>query len=86
MASIEYGIPGIGGSLGKCAVCGESFALEIMLHRSVDSIKVPGCEADLPVHSKCADLALSLQGPWAEIRDKFPEGPMKKAFDEACKE
>jgi hypothetical protein len=82
MATIRYAIPGIGGSLGMCAVCGESFLAEIMMGQSVDSLKLGGVDKDLPVHTKCAEKVIALQGPWKEIRDKFPEGPIKKAFDE----
>lgn len=86
MATLRYAIPGINGSLGSCAVCGGTFLLEIMTGQSVDSLGLSGFNKDLPVHKKCAKQVIALQGPWAEIRDKFPEGPLKKCFDEQLAE
>ncbi len=86
MATLKYGIPGIGGSLGSCAVCGESFAAEILLGKSVDSLRIEGIAADLPVHEKCAAIVNNMCGMWEDIRDDFPEGPMKKCFDEQLAE
>lgn len=82
MATIRYGIPGVGGSLGSCAVCGDTFLYEILMGQRIDSLNLAGIDKDLPVHKKCAEQVIALQGPWAEIRDKFPEGPIKKAFEE----
>lgn len=86
MATIRYAIPGIGGSLGMCAVCGESFAFEVITGKSVGSLKLGGVARELPVHDKCAEKVVALQGTWEEIRDKFPEGPIKEAFEEEFKE
>lgn len=82
MATVRYGIPGVGGSLGMCAVYGETFLAEIMMGKSIDSIRLNSVDRDLPVHTKCAEIITALQGPWAEIRDRFPEGPIKQAFEE----
>ncbi len=82
MAKLKYAIPGIGGSLGACAVCGKDFLTEIVMGQSVDSLGINGIAADLPVHKKCAEAVIACQGPWADIRDKFPQGPLYQAFEE----
>jgi hypothetical protein len=82
MATVRYGIPGVGGSLGMCAVCGDTFLREILTGQRIDSLKLDGTDKDLPVHKKCAQKVIALQGPWKEIREKFPEGPIKQAFEE----
>jgi hypothetical protein len=48
-----FGMPGPGGSLGECALCGEPFVTEILLGRNVASFKVSGCATDLFGHHKC---------------------------------
>lgn len=82
MATLRYGIPGIGGSLGACAVCGDPFLYEILMGQAIDSLGLAGFAKDLPVHKKCAEKVIALQGPWAEIRDEFPEGPLRASFEE----
>jgi hypothetical protein len=82
VSTLKYGIPGPGGSLGKCAVCGDTFLREILLGESVDSISLTGFDANLPVHRKCGETIVKLQGPWEEIREKFPKGPMYDCFEE----
>ena len=87
MATLKYSIPGIGGSLGTCVICGDNFAAEMILGKSVKTISVAGMDKDsLPVHEKCAEKVVELSGPWTDIRDKFPEGPMKRFFDEESAE
>jgi hypothetical protein len=82
MATLRYSIPGVGGSLGACAVCGDTFLKEILLHERVDSIRLSQMDADLPVHKKCAAAVIALQGTWEDIRDRFPAGPMHDCFEE----
>jgi len=82
MARLRYGIPGPGGSLGMCAVCGETFLKEVLFSETVQMLRVDPIDRDLPVHKKCGDAIVSLQGSWSEIRDKFPPGPLHDAFDE----
>lgn len=82
MATIKVSIPGVGGSLGECVVCGQSFAKEIMLGESVGSLGIEGIDANLPVHHECAETVTKMCGKWKDIRDAFPEGPLKKCFDE----
>jgi len=86
MATLRYAIPGVGGSLGMCAVCGDTFVAELLLGQSVGGLTIAGLDHSVPVHDKCADTVTSLQGPWKDVRDKFPEGPLKKCFDEQLAE
>ena len=50
-----FGMPGVGGSLGQCALCGECFAAEIMLGKNVGTFRLPGIEGTLCGHDKCLD-------------------------------
>ncbi len=72
------GMPGIGGSLGECQVCGRIFLAEIVMNSGVLTGRVPGIDCDLAVHRECAKL-LTADRPWAEL----PEGPIRRAFAEA---
>lgn len=82
MATLKYAIPGVGGSLGSCAICGEAFVRECILGESVSGLRIGGFSESLPVHDKCADLVVNLQGSWEEIRANFPKGPMYDCFEE----
>ena len=74
------GMPGIGGSLGECQVCGKPFIGEILQGKSVMVGHVAGMNCDVAVHPACATM---LQGrPW----DDLPDGPIRKAFEEANRE
>lgn len=53
--SEHFGVPGIGGSLGKCALCGECFAFEIITGRDVKSFKQAGSSTTFYAHDKCLD-------------------------------
>jgi len=68
-------IPGIGGSLGQCVVCGESFATEVIMGQSVDMMRVRGIDANLPIHRKCKEK-LPTDGDWK----KLPPGPLREEF------
>lgn len=49
----HYGIPGIGGSLGCCALCGETFLKEMILGKSCKAITSDGFQGTLYAHEKC---------------------------------
>ena len=86
MAHLRYSIPGPGGSLGMCAVCGDTFLKEILLGEKVPMMSMTGIDRELPVHKACGDKIANLNGRWPEIRDKFPPGPLRDAMDESCNE
>jgi hypothetical protein len=70
MSEKLFGMPGINGSLGKCALCGESFLIEILLHRTVATIEAEGCEGRLCAHHACID---KFDGkPVSELPDASP--------------
>lgn len=51
----HFGIPGVGGSLGQCALCGEPFTFEIMTGASVKSFKQAGSDTTFYGHDKCLE-------------------------------
>lgn len=74
---IDY--PGIGGSLGQCVLCGDSFASEVIFGRNVPMIGIDGFSKDLPVHAKCLEGLMKIKG---EGWEKLPEGPLRKEYAE----
>jgi hypothetical protein len=76
---MRLNLPGPGGSLGECVLCGESFALEIITGKSVNMIAVDGFSRDLPIHAKCL-ITLKANGKdWRTL----PDGPLRREFAEA---
>ena len=75
-------MPGPGGSLGMCAVCGETFMLEIILGKTVQVMGLEGMDKDFCVHDKCKkSLAKAIDShDWRDI----PQGPLRKAFERAA--
>jgi hypothetical protein len=73
-------MPGIGGSLGMCAVCGETFMLEILLGTNVHTISVKGFDKDMCVHNKCLDVLEKNGADWQTL----PEGPLRRAYAKAA--
>jgi hypothetical protein len=73
-----FSIPGPGGSLGKCALCGEDFLKEILFGESVAMITC-SCFPDqrLPMHKECADKV----GP-NMLGTDLPPGPLRSAFEQ----
>jgi hypothetical protein len=77
----HFGIPGIGGSLGECALCGHTFMKEIITGSRVKSITLPGCDATLYAHDKCIE---KYQGKdWHELP---PESSLRRAYERSEKE
>ena len=86
-----WGMPGPGGNLGKCAMCGDSFVGEILGHKGVESFHVDGIDEELFAHDKCIETLKSIvaggNGEWTSL----PKGPLREAFERAeaeskCKE
>src|SRR5690242_11530570 len=75
-------MPGIGGSLGMCALCGDTFMAEILLGRAVPVIEIEGMDKDVCVHQKCLTV-LEKNGPnWRTL----PDGPLRRAYAKAAGE
>jgi hypothetical protein len=81
MRTLKVNIPGPGGSLGECVLCGKDFAFEVITGKSVDCVRISGFDRELPIHAKCGNLLKDLQGHWEEIRTKFPHGPLYDCFE-----
>ena len=74
----HWGIPGPGGSLGKCAICGDSFVAEVFLNKPVESFGVQGIEQTLYCHEKCRPLLEAAKNDWKML----PDGPLRIVFAE----
>lgn len=74
------GMPGFGGSLGECQVCGKTFLADIVLGKDVMTGRVSGMNCDVAVHVDCAKLLSDK--PWTDL----PDGPIRRAFEEANRE
>ena len=70
------GMPGPGGSIGQCAICGKPFLAEILLWKTVKSFSVNGCDQTLFGHDKCLNDLKKVK-VWKEL----PEGPLRKAYE-----
>lgn len=74
-----FGMPGIGGSLGQCAICGQNFMAEILLRQSVPTFELDGVNIQLFAHKKCLTDLEKHTGE--ELTpDLFPEGSPLRAL------
>ena len=73
-----FAFPGIGGSLGKCALCGKCFAFELLTGQSIATLHLSQLKDNqrLPMHKECADKAQAAK-TWLEL----PEGPLRTMFE-----
>jgi hypothetical protein len=76
---MKIDLPGIGGSLGECVICGKNFCLEVITGKNVDLMGIKGIDARLPLHRKCKKDIPS-DGDWK----KLPEGPLRQEFEKAA--
>lgn len=74
--SDRFGMPGLGGSLGECALCGKPFLLEILLGKRVKSFTIDGCAQTLFGHDNCLK---DFQGK--EFADLPTESALRRAYD-----
>lgn len=70
------GMPGIGGSLGECQVCGGNFLAETLSGENIQVGKVTGITQEIAVHKTCKKKA---SGHWQDL----PDGPLRKVFSKA---
>lgn len=73
-----YGMPGPGGSLGECALCGKPFIVEMLLGKTVKSFTIDGCSQDLFGHENCLT---AFQGK--DFADLPPESALRRAYEKA---
>jgi len=79
-----YGVPGIGDSLGKCAVCGETFLLNLLTNEAIKTFNVEGIKQTLCAHKKCMKTLKRCSGEnWRNLPDN---SPLKHVFLEANRE
>lgn len=75
---LPFGMPGPGGSLGECALCGKPFLTEIILGRSVKSFTVTGSAQNLFGHDDCLER---FQGK--DFADLPSESALRRAYERA---
>ena len=72
-------MPGVDGSLGMCALCGDGFMFEILMGKNVCTVSIEGMDKDVCLHQKCLAV-LEKNGPdWRTL----PDGPLRKAYEKA---
>lgn len=79
--TLRYSIPGIGGSLGECIVCGGTFITELLLGQSIRMVRSETIDASLPAHVTCADLLLEISQTHRDWK-LLPEGPLRRFYAE----
>ena len=75
-------MPGIGGSLGMCALCGKTFMAEILLGQSVQTVEIVGFDQDVCLHQKCMAILEKNGSDWRTL----PDGPLRLAYAQAAGE
>ena len=76
---MKISIPGIGGNLGECVICGDTFLSEILLGELVQMIEIVGLSRQVPVHTKCVptlQAVVDAGGDWRLL----PEGPLRREY------
>lgn len=77
MSDRSYGMPGLGGALGKCCLCGDTFMREILCYESVPSVRIDGIPQELFIHRrKCLAILKGIQ-EWKDL----PPGPLREAWE-----
>jgi hypothetical protein len=95
----HFGMPGPGGSMGKCAVCGDSFIVGVIkdlcgMGSDVGSFSVgfvdqtlychmPKCKEHIEAAFALAALCDDKDEKNATVRDNLPDGPLKQCLIEA---
>lgn len=78
-----WGMPGPGGSLGRCAVCGDAFMKEILFGDSVVTFRVGFVEDELCAHGECIDVLKGCVEDGKLVPERLPDGPLLKAYQDA---
>lgn len=72
-------MPGPGGSLGMCALCGDTFLAEILMGQKVQTVEIVGMDKDVCLHEKCFKVLKDNGEDWRTL----PEGPLRRAYEKA---
>lgn len=78
----HFGMPGPGGSLGTCALCGECFMVEIVMGASVKSFKQAGSSTTFYGHDKCLEDAKNFK----TLLDLPEKSPLRQAYEKQERE
>lgn len=88
--SKSYGMPGVGGSLGKCCYCGDTFMSEILLGRTCRSVVIGEQEMFVHTEKPCFDKLVALAeggslalSRWADLPEGSPLRDVMKKLHEA---
>lgn len=73
-----FGMPGPGGSMGMCALCGENFLKEVITGSRVRSITVDGVDSELFAHDKCIAAFAKENLPVTDLPEK---SPLRQAYE-----
>lgn len=71
-------MPGPGGSLGMCALCGDTFMFTMEM---VQMVAIKGMDKDVCLHEKCMKVLEANGSDWHTL----PEGPLRRAYATAAK-
>ena len=69
-------MPGPGGSIGMCALCGDTFLAEILMGKKVQTVEIVGMDKDVCLHDKCLKVLQKNGSDWHTL----PEGPLRRAY------
>ena len=84
----HWGMPGPGGSMGRCAVCGKDFLVGVLMDLSgypsgIQQFSVGCIEETLYAHApKCIDALRDSLADGEIVIEKLPAGPLKQALQE----
>lgn len=78
-----HGMPGPGGYLGQCAVCGGAFVAESLGCGKVHQVEVVGIDGDVCLHGNCMTL---LERARDDGWETLPQGPLRSAYERAAEE
>lgn len=89
-----YGMPGVGGSLGNCCYCGDTFMAEILLGTTCQSVTIGGQEMFVHTQKDCLERLITLAGKegaltfdkWTELPEGSPLRDVMKKLDEGQRE
>jgi hypothetical protein len=73
---VSNGLPGINGSLGVCAVCGENFLRDILTNAKIKTFELDGVNGTLCAHEKCFPLLKD----GMDVLTLPEESPIRQAF------
>lgn len=77
---MSFGCPGVGGSLGQCALCGNTFLLEILTGATVKELQSSGFEGTLYAHHECIKTFMPGDGI-IDLKTLPDKSPLRQAYE-----